>query len=657
MNGTNLPSMKTASSRKSGAVHPPAAHGEMFGDYDIFLFKQGNHVKLFNKLGAHLVRGAAGSGAHFGVWAPNAARVAVIGDFNAWDADAHPLAPRADGSGIWEIFVPHVAPGDHYKYRVTFGDRSYAVDKSDPFAFFGEPPPKTASRVWPLDYAWGDAAWMETRRRANALDAPISIYEVHLGSWRRPGDDPRRLLTYREIAPLLADYVAEMGFTHVEFMPLTEHPFYGSWGYQTTGYFSPTARYGTPQDLMYLIDHLHQRGIGVILDWVPSHFPSDEHGLACFDGTHLFEHADRRQGFHPEWNSYIFNLGRHEVRAFLVSSALFWLEKYHFDALRIDAVASMLYLDYSRRPGEWIPNVYGGHENLDAITFLRQLNAAVYREHPDVQTIAEESTAWPQVSRPVYAGGLGFGMKWNLGWMHDTLDYFHQDPLFRQYHQNRLTFGLWYAFHENFVLPLSHDEVVHGKGALIDRMPGDEWQRYANLRALFGYMWGHPGKKLLFMGGEFGQQREWQHEESLQWHVLQYPAHRGARDWVRDLNRYYRRTPALFEQDFSPAGFEWIDFHDAQNSVVSFIRKARSKPQTVLVVCNLTPLPRSHYTIGVPRGGRWTEVLNSDSAYYGGSGVGNLGGVEARRRPAHGRPYSLTLTLPPLGVLFFEATE
>jgi len=643
--------MKTLLSNKSRT-----AQNETFGDYDIFLFKQGNHVKLFNKLGAHLVRTEAGTGARFGVWAPNAAQVAVIGDFNAWNADSHLLTPRADGSGIWETFVPHVAPGDHYKYRVTFGDHSYAVDKSDPFAVFGEPPPKTASRVWPLDYAWGDADWMRTRNKANSLDAPISIYEVHLGSWRRPGDEPWRLLTYREIAPLLADYVIEMGFTHIEFMPLTEHPFYGSWGYQTTGYFSPSARYGTPQDLMYLIDHLHQRGIGVILDWVPSHFPSDEHGLAYFDGTHLFEHADRRQGFHPEWHSYIFNLGRHEVRAFLISSALFWLEKYHFDGLRIDAVASMLYLDYSRRPGEWIPNVHGGHENLDAIAFLRQLNEAVYRDHPDIQTIAEESTAWPQVSRPVYAGGLGFGMKWNLGWMHDTLDYFCQDPLFRQYHQNRLTFSLWYAFHENFVLPLSHDEVVHGKGALIDRMPGDEWQRYANLRALFGYMWGHPGKKLLFMGGEFGQQREWQHEESLQWHVLQYPAHRGARDWVRDLNRYYRRTPALFEQDFTNEGFEWIDFHDARNSILSFIRKSRSG-QIVLVVCNLTPLPRHQYGIGVPRGGRWAEVLNSDSAYYGGSGVGNLGGIEAQKRPLHGRPYSLTLTLPPLGVLFFEAPE
>jgi 1,4-alpha-glucan branching enzyme len=632
-----------------------ALHKEALGDYDIFLFKQGAHNRLFDKLGAHLIKDDKHQSARFGVWAPNALSVSVIGDFNGWNADVNPMTPRADSSGIWEAFVPHVAIGDHYKYRITFRDHSYAVDKSDPFAFFGEPPPKTASRVWALDYVWADETWMRSRKTANALDAPISIYEVHLGSWRRPGDNPGRLLSYREIAPLLADYIRETGFTHVEFMPLTEHPFYGSWGYQTTGYFSPSARYGSPQDLMYLIDHLHQCGIGVILDWVPSHFPNDEHGLAYFDGSHLFEHADRRQGFHPEWNSHIFNLGRHEVRAFLVSSALFWLEKYHFDGLRIDAVASMLYLDYSRLPGEWIPNVHGGKENLESIAFLRQLNETIYREHPDVQSIAEESTSWSQVSRPVNGGGLGFGMKWNLGWMHDTLDYFKKNPLFRKYHQHELTFSLWYAFYENFVLPLSHDEVVHGKGALIDRMPGDEWQRYANLRSLFGYMWGHPGKKLLFMGGEFGQQQEWKHDESLQWDALQYPIHSGLRDWIRDLNRYYRQTPALFELDFSSEGFEWIDLNDAQNSVLSFIRIARSSNQIVLVVCNFTPLPREQYSVGVPRGGLWKEVLNSDSGYYGGSGVGNLGGVRAAAFPMHGRPFSLTLSLPPLGVLFFES--
>ena len=632
---------------------PPLWEG--LGDYDIFLFKQGTHIKLFDKLGAHLIKDGKNQGARFGVWAPNALSVSVIGDFNGWNADVNPMTPREDSSGIWETFIPHVATGDHYKYRITFRDYSYVVDKSDPFAFFGEPPPKTASRVWALDYMWADEAWMRSRKNANALDAPMSVYEVHLGSWRRPGDDPDRLLSYREIASLLADYVREMGFTHVEFMPLTEHPFYGSWGYQTTGYFSPSSRYGSPQDLMYMIDHLHQCGIGVILDWVPSHFPNDEHGLAYFDGSHLFEHADRRQGFHPEWKSHIFNLGRHEVRAFLVSSAHFWLEKYHFDGLRIDAVASMLYLDYARPPGEWIPNIHGGKENIESITFLRQLNETIYREHPDVQSIAEESTSWPQVSRPAYAGGLGFGMKWNLGWMHDTLDYFKKNPLYRKYHQHELTFSLWYAFYENFVLPLSHDEVVHGKGALIDRMPGDEWQRYANLRSLFGYMWGHPGKKLLFMGGEFGQQQEWKHDESLQWHVLQYPIHSGLRDWVRDLNRYYRQTPALFEVDFSSEGFEWIDLNDAQNSVLSFIRIARSSNQIVLVVCNFTPQPRGQYSVGVPRGGFWKEVLNSDSGHYGGSGSGNFGGVHAVASPMHGRPFSLTLSLPPLGVLFFES--
>jgi len=635
-------------------THPPIREEEL-GDYDIFLFKQGTHIRLFDKLGAHLIKDSKNKGARFGVWAPNAASVSVIGDFNGWNADVSLMTPREDNSGIWETFIPHVATGDHYKYRITFRDYSYAVDKSDPFAYFGEAPPKTASRVWTLDYAWKDDTWMRSRKNANALDSPLSVYEVHLGSWRRPDNDSSRLLSYREIAPRLADYVREMGFTHVEFMPLTEHPFYGSWGYQTTGYFSPSARYGSPQDLMYLIDHLHQCGIGVILDWVPSHFPNDEHGLAYFDGSHLFEHADRRQGFHPEWKSHIFNLGRHEVRAFLISSAMFWLEKYHFDGLRIDAVASMLYLDYARPPGEWVPNVHGGKENLESIVFLRQLNESIYREHPDVQSIAEESTSWPLVSRPTYTGGLGFGMKWNLGWMHDTLNYFKKNPLYRKYHQHELTFSLWYAFYENFVLPLSHDEVVHGKGALIDRMPGDEWQRYANLRSLFGYMWGHPGKKLLFMGGEFGQQQEWKHDEGLQWHVLQYPIHSGLRNWVRDLNWYYRQTPALFELDFSAEGFEWVDLNDAPSSVLSFIRKAHSSNQIVLVVCNFTPLPREQYSVGIPRGGFWKEVLNSDSGHYGGSNIGNIGGVHAIASPMHGKPFSLTLSLPPLGVLFFES--
>jgi 1,4-alpha-glucan branching enzyme len=626
-----------------------------FSDYDGYLFKQGSHTRLQDKLGAHLTRQGDTSGARFSVWAPNAAKVSVIGDFNQWRADANSLAAREDSSGIWEGFVPGAKHGDCYKYRIVSRYNGYEVEKSDPFAFACEAPPRTASRVWRLEYDWHDGEWMRTRRRANALDAPVSVYEVHLGSWRRDPQRPRDLLNYRDLAHALGDYLHETGFTHVELMPVAEHPFYGSWGYQGTGYFAPTARYGTPQDFMYFVDHLHQRGIGVILDWVPSHFPGDEHGLAYFDGTHLYEHADSRQGFHPEWKSYIFNYGRHEVRSFLGSNALFWLDRYHVDGLRVDAVASMLYLDYARQPGEWVPNVHGGRENLDAVAFLRHLNEAVYRDFPDVQTIAEESTAWPAVSRPVYVGGLGFGMKWNMGWMHDTLQYFSQDALFRKYHHDRLTFSAWYAFTENFVLPLSHDEAVHGKGALIGKMPGDNWQQFANLRCLYGYMWGHPGKKLLFMGGEFGQRREWTHEDSLEWHVLQYNDHRGVRDWVRDLNRYYRATPALHEQDFDAAGFEWVDFRDGEHSVLSFLRKARSDGSAVLVICNFTPLPRANYVVGVPGGGYWREALNSDAREYGGSGMGNLGGAHAVPVPAHGRPYSLTLTLPPLSVLLLES--
>jgi 1,4-alpha-glucan branching enzyme len=495
---------------------------------------------------------------------------------------------------------------------------------------------------------------MQTRYKANALYAPLAIYEVHFGSWRRVPEEGNRPLTYQEMAPYLVDYVKTMGFTHVEFLPLMEHPFYGSWGYQTVGYFAPTSRYGTPQDFMYLIDCLHQHGIGVILDWVPSHFPSDEHGLAYFDGTHLYEHADPKKGFHPDWSSYIFNHGRNEVRAFLISSALFWLDKYHVDGLRVDAVASMLYLDYSRKEGEWIPNVHGGRENLEAISFLKRLNEMVYGEFPDVQTFAEESTAWPMVSKPVYVGGLGFGMKWNMGWMHDTLAYFSTDPLYRKYNHNQLTFSIWYAFYENFVLPLSHDEVVHGKGALHGKMPGDEWQQCANLRLLFGYMYGHPGKKLLFMGSEIGQWREWSHEESVEWHSLEHPSHQGIQKWVKDLNRFYRNEPALYELDFSLEGFEWIDFHDWEHSVISFIRKGQTTRDIILVVCNFTPIPRKGYLIGVPRSGFWKEILNSDSEFYWGSGCGNAGGVEATQMPVGGKPYALSLTLPPLGVVFFK---
>ncbi|HKA44700.1 MAG TPA: 1,4-alpha-glucan branching protein GlgB [Burkholderiales bacterium] len=648
--------MKTITPDRDRDALAPARQEQRgrFSDYDAYLFKQGSHTRLHERLGAHLTRAGDSRGAQFSVWAPNAAAVSVIGDFNDWHAEANFLRPREDASGIWEGYIAGAAEGDCYKYRIVSRHGGYQVDKSDPYAFCCEAPPRTASRLWRLDYDWHDGEWMRTRRGANALGSPISVYEVHLGSWRRDPERPREMLNYRELAHALADYVQETGFTHVELMPVAEHPFYGSWGYQSTAYFAPTARYGSPQDFMYFVDHLHQRGIGVILDWVPSHFPGDEHGLAYFDGTHLYEHADTRQGFHPEWNSYIFNYGRHEVRSFLASSALFWLETYHVDGLRVDAVASMLYLDYARRPGEWIPNTYGGNENLEAVALLRHLNEAVYRDFPDAQTIAEESTAWPAVSRPVYVGGLGFGMKWNMGWMHDTLDYFSTDALFRKYHHDRLTFSAWYAFSENFVLPLSHDEVVHGKGSMIGKMPGDNWQQFANLRCLYGYMWGHPGKKLLFMGGEFGQRREWQHEDSLEWHVLQYADHRGVRDWIRDLNRYYRATRALHEQDFEPGGFEWVDFRDGDNSVVSFLRKARSDASMVLVICNFTPIPRPSYVVGVPYAGYWREALNSDARDYGGSGMGNLGGAHAVPATAHGRPYSLTLTLPPLSVLLLE---
>ena len=620
----------------------------MLTDHDVYLFREGTHGGLYRHLGCQL---HGPDSASFAVWAPNAQRVSVMGEFNGWDPSAHPLDARADGSGIWQVKVPFARRGQAYKYRIASNLGGYTVDKADPFAFFAEMPPATGSRLWTLEYEWGDGAWMQGRRAHNALDAPMSIYELHLGSWRR-GED-RRMPTYRDVATPLADYVAGLGFTHVELLPITEHPFYGSWGYQTTGYFAPTARYGTPQDFMYLVDVLHQRGVGVILDWVPSHFPADAHGLGYFDGTHLYEHADPKQGFHPEWNSSIFNYGRNEVRAFLLSSALFWLDQYHIDALRVDAVASMLYLDYGRRAGEWIPNRHGGNENLDAVDFLRQLNQAVYRDHPDTQMIAEESTAWPMVSRPTYTGGLGFGLKWNMGWMHDTLGYLREQPIYRKYHQDKLTFSIWYAFFENFVLALSHDEVVYGKGSLVGKMPGDTWQQFANLRLLLGYMWAHPGKKLLFMGGEFGQRREWSHEESLEWWVLSFPEHKGLQRWVGDLNALYRARPALYEIDFNPTGFEWVDCHDPDASVLSFLRRPRVGAP-VLAVCNFTPMPRDNYTLGVPLGGWWRELLNSDAQIYGGSGMGNLGGVEAAPVPAHGRQHSLSLTLPPLAMLLLQ---
>jgi 1,4-alpha-glucan branching enzyme len=581
----------------------------------------------------------------------------VVGDFNRWNPDSHPLAIRWDGSGIWEGFIPGVGKGSLYKYHIESKYNGYKVDKGDPFSYMWEISPRTASVVWDLDYEWEDENWMKNRGRYNAPDSPLSVYEVHLGSWRRVPEENNRFLTYREIAPLLVQYVKDMGFTHVEFLPVMEHPFYGSWGYQTGGYYAPTSRYGCPQDFMYLVDQLHRNGIGVIVDWVPSHFPSDEHGLIYFDGTHLFEHQDPRKGFHPDWKSYIFNYGRNEVRNFLISNALFWLDKYHVDGLRVDAVASMLYLDYSRKEGEWIPNEYGGRENIDAISFIKKFNEVVYEKHPDAQTIAEESTAWPMVTKPVYLGGLGFGKKWNMGWMHDILEYFSDNPVFRKYHQNKVTFSLWYAFSENFILPLSHDEVVYGKGSLLGKMPGDDWQKFANLRLLFGFMYTHPGKKLLFMGGEFGQRREWVHDESLDWDLLEHQPHQGIHKWVKDLNHLYRNQPALHEVDFDPEGFEWIDFQDWEKSVFSFVRRGKNSPDTVVVVCNLTPVPRQNYRIGIPAKGFWKEILNSDAEEYGGSGQGNMGGVEASPIPFHGKDHSVSLNLPPLGILILKRGE
>jgi 1,4-alpha-glucan branching enzyme len=635
---------------KTNIIHGPT----LLSEEDIYLFKEGSLFKLFEKLGAHRMTVEGQKGTHFAVWAPNAKSVSVVGDFNRWKPDSSPLAVRWDGSGIWEGFIPGLEKGSLYKFHIVSNQRRYKVDKGDPLGYSWEISPRTASMVWDLDYRWQDEEWMTNRQKNNDLRAPLSVYELHLGSWCRSTNEGHPVLTYREIAPLLIDYVKNMGFTHVEMLPIMEHPFYGSWGYQIVGYFAPTSRFGTPQDFMYLIDQLHQNGIGVVLDWVPSHFPSDEHGLAYFDGTHLYEHEDPKKGFHPDWKSYIFNYGRNEVRNFLISNAIFWLEKYHVDGLRLDAVASMLYLDYSRKDGEWIPNMYGGRENIEAISFLKRLNEAIYRFFPDVQTIAEESTAWPMVTRPVYLGGLGFGLKWNMGWMHDILEYITKDPVHRKHHHNQLTFSIWYAFTENFMLPLSHDEVVHGKGSLLGRMPGDDWQKFANLRLLLGFMFTHPGKKLLFMGGEFGQWSEWDHEKSLDWHLLEYSPHQGVQNWVKDLNRLYRSLPALHELDFEQEGFEWIDFSDWEKSVVSFLRKRKNGQNPVVVVCNFTPVVRKKYKLGVPSGGIWKELLNSDAMEYGGSGTGNLGGVKAELVAAHAREHSISITLPPLGVLVFN---
>jgi 1,4-alpha-glucan branching enzyme len=626
----------------------------ILSDYDLYLLREGTHLRAWERLGAHPMSQEGVAGTHFAVWAPNARDVSVIGDFNGWRHGAFWLSPTGD-SGIWQGFIPGVVHGSLYKYSLTSNASSERFEKSDPFAFATELRPRTASRVWNLGgFEWGDAEWMSARGARQRVDQPISIYEVHLGSWRRVPEEGNRWLTYRELAPQLADYAAHMGFTHVEFLPVMEHPFDGSWGYQTAGYFAPSSRFGTPQDFMFLVDTLHQRGIGVILDWVPAHFPDDPHGLAQFDGTALYEHADPRAGRHPDWGTLIFNYGRLEVANFLIANALFWLECYHADGLRVDAVASMLYLDYSRPAGEWLPNRFGGRENLEAIDFIRKLNERVYGEHGDIMTLAEESTAWPGVSRPTSAGGLGFGYKWDLGWMHDTLDYMGRDPIHRPWHHDRLTFRGLYMHSENYVLPLSHDEVVHGKGSLLARMPGDAWQQFANLRLLYANQLGAPGKKLLFMGDEFAQGKEWNHDSSLDWHLTGIDLHRGMQRWVRDLNTVYRAEAALHQKDCEGGGFEWVDCGDAASSIVSLMRRGTRDDEAVLLVYNFTPVPRWGYRIGVPWGGEWMEILNSDASLYGGSGQGNLGGRHADDVPMHGRAHSIEIALPPLAMVAFR---
>jgi len=623
----------------------------LFSSEDAHWFNEGRHYRLWQKLGSHVVDPGSGPGVVFGVWAPAAESVCVIGDFNGWDGCGHRLAARGS-SGIWEGFVPGIGVGETYKYRILTRDGVW-LEKADPFARAAEHPPATASVVWEDDYEWEDGDWLASRSLRNSLDRPISIYELHLGSWMRPPQGGYH--TYRQVAPLLADHMELTGFTHVEFLPVMEHPFFGSWGYQITGYFAPTARYGSPSDLKYLVDYLHGRGIGVIFDWVPSHFPGDEYGLARFDGTHLYEHEDPRLGFHPDWKSWIFNYGRHEVRSFLISSAVYWLEEFHGDGLRVDAVASMLYRDYSREEGEWVPNEFGGRENFEAIGFLQDLNREVYGSHPGTQVFAEESTAWPKVSHPVEVGGLGFGLKWDMGWMNDILRYMALDPVHRRWHHGDLTFRHLYAFTENFVLPFSHDEVVHGKGSLWGRMAGDEWQKFANLRVLYGCMYAQPGKKLLFMGAELAQRAEWDHESELDWGLLSDPLHAGVLRWLSDLNRLYREEPALHELDCDNAGFEWVVPDDHLQNVITFLRRRRDGTSPMLIVCNFSPLPREGYRVGVPVGGTWKERLNSDAAIYGGSGVGNLGEVVADAHPLHGREWSVALTLPPLSVTFLQA--
>jgi 1,4-alpha-glucan branching enzyme len=635
--------------------HDPYCFPSSITDYDLYLLREGRHLNSYDKLGAHLDEVDGVKGARFAVWAPNAYRLSVIGDFNRWDTRVHPMKIIGD-SGIWELFVPDLGEGEKYKFDIASRVGGYRVQKSDPYGFFSEQRPNTASMVVDLDhYTWRDQAWMEARTERKHLVSPISIYEVHLGSWRRKDDGG--WLNYRELAQALVEYVKQMGYTHIELMPVAEHPLDGSWGYQITGYYAPTSRYGKPSDFMYFVDHCHQNGIGVILDWVPAHFPKDGHALSFFDGTHLYEHADPRKGEHPDWGTYIFNYGRNEVRNFLLSNALFWLKRYHIDGLRVDAVSSMIYLDFSRQAGQWLPNQYGGNENLEAIAFLRELNEVVYGECPGALTIAEESTAWTMVSRPTYVGGLGFSLKWNMGWMHDTLKYIQTDPVYRRYHHNQLTFSMMYAFSENFVLSLSHDEVVHGKGSLINKIAGDIWQKFATLRLLFGYQYTHPGKKLSFMGQEFGQWREWSEARSLDWDLLQYDSHQGVQAWFKDLNALYQQQPALYEHDFDPQGFRWIEPNDAEQSVFSYLRFADDPGNFLVVVCNFTPVPRYGYRIGVPEVGIYQELLNSDSAHYGGGNVGNGGSINSEPTAWHSFLHSLSLTLPPLGILILKKVK
>ena len=624
----------------------------LFTDFDIDLFKAGKHFKLYEKLGAHLVEVDGVKGVYFAVWAPTAQSVSVVGDFNYWTQGEHLLQVRWDSSGIWEGFIPNLTKGAIYKYKIQSNIDGVVTEKADPFSFYCEKPPHTASVVWDLDYNWKDENWMKSRQEHNALDKPYSVYEVHLGSWKR--GDHNRFLTYLELADDLVAYVKETGFTHVEFMPIMEYPYDPSWGYQLVGYFAPTSRFGKPQDFMVLVDKLHQAGIGVILDWVPSHFPDDAHGLGFFDGSHLYEHPDRRKGYHPDWKSLVFNYGRNEVRAFLISNAVFWLQNYHVDGLRVDAVASMLYLDYSRNEGEWEPNIYGGRENLETISFLKEFNEVIYANFYGVQTIAEESTSFPMVSRPTFTGGLGFGMKWMMGWMHDTLKYFQKDAIYRKYHQNDLTFSMTYAFTENFMLPFSHDEVVYGKQSIAGKMPGDEWQKFANLRLLYGYMFTHPGTKLLFMGSEFGQSAEWNFENSLDWHLLQYDYHKEIKKVITDLNQLYKSSPALYEKQFSGEGFEWINYSDHQNAVLSYIRKGNNTHENVIIVCNFTPVVRENYRIGIPQKGNLKEIFNSDSKEYGGSGVANIGTLKVESSSYDGRDFSVELILPPLSVTVYS---